>query len=121
VFYLSTLTEDIKMNNYVIRYPRDEQGNRIGCFYAEKQTWHDAETQTFTDVTVIGWSAFAIERESGSFNKKRAVEIARGRARAGKTEAHMPDRLKKHITNFLYTANSTLQAAQIIIVDGGNE
>lgn len=97
----------------LIRYPKDEDGNRVGCFVAiEKGGVVSPEP-----VVYIGWSSYNKDHEPKPFNKVMARDIARGRARKGVTRSKMPDSLKKHITVFLYKVNKVFGAESVIIVD----
>ena len=97
----------------LIRYPKDEDGNRVGCFVAIVK---DSVTHA-DDVVYIGWSSYNKDHEPKPFNKVMARDIARGRAVKGVTQGKMPDSLKKHVTSFLFKVNKAFGAETIIIVD----
>ena len=112
------LEEENTMQQELIRYPKDTNGQRVGCFYAVVvNTAHEDDGPT----VAIGWSAYNWECEDRPFLKTLARDIARGRAMAGQTKGRMPDELKKHLTNFLYQVNDFLRPARVYIVNDDRE
>jgi hypothetical protein len=57
------------MKETIIEYIRDNHNQPVGCFVARK----------FDDTIFIGWSKYAKNKESISFDKKTALSIAVGR------------------------------------------
>jgi len=102
----------------LIRYPKDAQGNRVGCFYAA--VINHAQEDDGPHV-VVGWSAYNKECEERPFIKTLARDIAWGRLINGTTKGRMPDALKFHLTNFLYAVNTYLKPSRIMIVNDDRE
>jgi len=58
------------MQNELIVYSRNKNGNPNGCLVAEKIS---------DDLVRIGWSAYNLKDEDRDFSKENALRIARGR------------------------------------------
>jgi hypothetical protein len=101
---------------FLIRYPKDENGNTIGCFYAEPVLHYNESTGDWYPRIMVGWSCYAIDKEDKPFNKRLARTIAIGRAMKGTSSARMPDRMLEHLSWFLHCAAERLPGNEMMVV-----